>query len=30
MEVIAMSDIGNVRTVNQDYVRYFQKMTMNV
>ena len=25
MEVFAMSDIGNVRTINQDYVRYFKK-----
>ncbi|WP_028043855.1 Stp1/IreP family PP2C-type Ser/Thr phosphatase [Candidatus Stoquefichus massiliensis] len=25
MEIIAMSDVGNVRTINQDYVRYYQK-----
>lgn len=25
IDVIAMTDIGNVRTVNQDYVRYYQK-----
>lgn len=25
MEIIALSDIGNVRSVNQDYVRYYQK-----
>lgn len=25
MEIIAMSDVGNVRSINQDYVRYFQK-----
>lgn len=25
IEVVAMTDIGNVRTVNQDYVRYYQK-----
>jgi len=25
MEIFAMTDIGNVRTINQDYVRYYQK-----
>ena len=25
MEIIAMTDIGNVRSINQDYVRYYQK-----
>lgn len=25
MEIITMSDIGNVRTVNQDYIRFYQK-----
>ena len=25
MEIVAMSDIGNVRSINQDYVRYYQR-----
>ena len=30
MQIIVKSDIGRVRKVNQDDVRFYQKMKMNV